>query len=169
VCADDEDGAIAELRSVAVLARMQLHDAGIEFLREPGDPRPLMARHRDHHVVRLEAPRPADDDGPVAVARHPIDSHACPDWKIELRGVGLKVIGDVVLRGQHAGRRRERHARQSVVPRGREQPQRVPAVAPGVADVVVGVKDHARQIALREVVADSQAGLTPPTTTVSTC
>ena len=51
------------------------------------------------------------------------------------------------------------HARERVVARRAVQLQRVPAIAPVVADPGVRIEDHERQAALREVVAGRQAGL----------
>ena len=49
--------------------------------------------------------------------------------------------------------------RQPVEARRREQAERVPALAPGVADPLVRVEDHEGRPRLRQVVADRQAGL----------
>src|SRR5215208_4722352 len=45
-----QNGAFLELRWVAVLARMELHDARMELVGEGGDLRDLVGARRDDHV-----------------------------------------------------------------------------------------------------------------------
>src|SRR5262249_59327425 len=73
-----------------------------------------------------------------------------------------EVVGHLVLRRKTEGRRREGEADQAVVLRWREQPQRIPAPAPRVADARVRFQNHERQPALREAIADRQARLSAP-------
>ena len=53
----------------------------------------------------------------------------------------------------------ERHSRQGVVAGGREEAERVPPLAPGVADPLVGVEDQEGEVPLGEVVPDREACL----------
>src|SRR3990172_6726620 len=74
-------------------------------------------------------------------------------------GVRLEVVGDLVLGDESVAFRRERHAGQPVVARRGEQQQRVPPLAPCVADAFVGVEDHEVDAALGELVPDRQSRL----------
>ena len=75
------------------------------------------------------------------------------DGQLEARRVGLEVVAHLVLRREVVARRRELHPDQAVELGGREQAQRVPALAPGVADALGRVQDHEAQAALAQVVA----------------
>src|SRR5262249_37231320 len=57
-------------------------------------------------------------------------------------------------------RRGERHPRQPVAGRRRVEPQRVPPVAPRIADPVARIEDHERVTLPFQVVADGEPGLT---------
>src|SRR5918911_3356956 len=52
--ANHQNGAFLKLRWVAVLARMELHDARMELVGEGGDLRDLVGARRDDHVFRFE-------------------------------------------------------------------------------------------------------------------
>ena len=67
--ADDEDGAVRELRRVAVFERVELTNRRIEIRGERRDLRLLEVRHRDHDVVRLEGLLPCGHHEPFTVAR----------------------------------------------------------------------------------------------------
>ena len=79
--------------------------------------------------------------------------------QIESGSVGLEVVGHLVLRGKRHGGRGEAPARQPVVSGRGEQAKRVPALAPGVTDSLVGVQDYERTALLLQVVADREACL----------
>jgi hypothetical protein len=51
--AHHKNGAVLELRWVAVLARMQLHDARMQLVGEGGNIRYLVGARRDDHVFRF--------------------------------------------------------------------------------------------------------------------
>ena len=69
-----------------------------------------------------------------AVAPQAIDLDAGAHRQLEVLRVGLEVVRHLVLRRKAEGRRREWQPDQPVVLGGREQAQRVPSLAPGVAD-----------------------------------
>ena len=133
--------------------------AGSELGGERGHPGDLEGRHGDHHVVGRPAPVAGGDHEPAVVPPEPVHADAGPDRELEPGRVGLQVVGHLVLGGERVGRRGEREPGQRVVPGRGEQPQRVPAPAPGVADPLVGVQDQERPSPPGQVVADRQAGL----------
>ena len=110
-------------------------------------------------LVGLEAPLARREHEAPARRPEPVDAHAPADREPEVRRVGLEVVGHLVPRGEGPGRGGERHPGQAVVAGGREQAQGVPAPAPRVADALVGVQDHERPAAPRQVVPDGEARL----------
>ena len=108
---------------------------------------------------RLVAAAAGLDDEDIARPRQALDADAAPHRQFEMRGIRLEIVGHLVLGGEVAGGRRERHAVEPVEPRGREQAERVPALPPRVADAASGVEDDEGQAALLEVIAGRQAGL----------
>jgi hypothetical protein len=81
---DEEHITRPELAGIPVLARMQLHDAGLERLRESRDPACLVHGHGDHDMIGLEPSAAGIDDVADAVARHAIDPDVRPHGKGEL-------------------------------------------------------------------------------------
>ena len=84
---DDQDGTIGELRGIAVRARMELPDPGIELGREGGHPRTLERAGGDDDLARLVATIAGGGNERAAVAiggssrsiRTPV-STASPKW-----------------------------------------------------------------------------------------
>ena len=157
--ADDQDVAVLELLRVAIGGGMQLDDGGVESGGVVGHPRALPASDRDHDVVGQQTAlaRRHDESGPVA--RHAVHVHAEPHRQLEAGRVRLEVVRHRLLRRVRVPWSGEAHPGEPVVPRRREQAQRVPAAAPGVADPIAGVEDHERQATTRELVADGESGL----------
>ena len=156
---DDENVAVLELRGIAVLARMQLHDPRIEVGRKLRNARDLMGAGRDDHVRRLEGASARRDDEAVAVLRDALDRDARLHRQIEAGRVVLEVVGQLVLRGIRPGRPWQAVARQRAEGRGREQAKRVPALPPRVAHSFVRVEDHEGPLLSGQVVAGRQPGL----------
>ena len=74
--AHDERCAVAQLRRIAVLAGVQLDDAGVQLGGEAGHPgRPVRAGCRDD-AVGLEPPAVRRDDEPTADLAQSVDAHA---------------------------------------------------------------------------------------------
>ena len=73
--------------------------------------------------------------------------------------VFLEKVRHLVFRREGITRRREAHTRQAVETRRREKPERIPPIAPCVADAWVRVEDDERSSLPREEVSDRQAGL----------
>ena len=160
--ADDEDVAILQLTRVPVVTRVELADGRIELAGERRDARLVVGAGRDDDLIGLEPAIPDADDiaaSAVVGARKFVDAMSGPDRDLEGGRVCLEVVGDGVLRRERVPRRRKRQTRQSVEVGRREDPQRVPAVPPRVADPVTGVEDHEAKAAPRQVVAGGQAGL----------
>jgi hypothetical protein len=115
--------------------------------------------HGHHHVVSREASLPRRYHEPVSVSRQPVHPDACSHRELEPCGVRLEVVGNLVLRWECLGHPREGHPGQPAVAAGSEQAEGVPSVPPGVADAVVSIEDHERELTLRQVVSDREAGL----------
>ncbi len=74
-------------------------------------------------------------------------------------GVGFEVVGHFIAGRKRVGRRWKRHPDQRIEARWSEQAQRVPTLAPGVADAFVGVQDYELQPAPRQIVTHGQTRL----------
>lgn len=158
--ADHQDAAVAQLRRAVVVAGVQLHDARVEQGGERGDRRDLVGAGRDHHVIGLEAAAGCGNQvGAVAVAGDPVHGHAGPDRQVEAGRGGIQVVGHVVSARERPALGRELPAGQPVVAGGREQVQRIPALAPDVPDPPVCLKDQERPAQPGQVVAGRQARL----------
>ena len=139
---------------------MQLDDGVPQAAGQGGDDR-LLPRAGCDHDLAGQQPALAGLDGKAALEPGEASYRAVQqDGQVEAVGVLHEVVGRLVLRRVGAGRGRERHAGQRVVLRSREEPQRVPSGAPGVADLGGGVDDEEPPAALLEVVRRGEAGLT---------
>jgi hypothetical protein len=156
---DHEGAAFLELGRVVVAGRVELDDIGTEVGGEGGYPGDLEGRHGHHRVVGLPAAVARGDYEPAVVLEEPVHPDAGPNRELEPGRVGLQVVGHLVLGGERVGRSGEGEPGQRVVPGRSEQAERVPAVAPGVTDPLVGVQDQERPSPPGQVVADRQAGL----------
>ena len=154
--ADQQHRALPQLRGVAVVLRVQLHNSVVEVRGERRRPGDLMVAHRDDDVGGADVAAVRRHQKRVAVPGEPGDPHAGVHRQLELAGVGLQVIGHLVFADERPGGGRKAHSRQPVVTRGCEQQQRVPPVAPGVTHPRVRVEDHKRAMLLAEVVPDRQ-------------
>jgi hypothetical protein len=139
---------------------VELGDARIELARELGRVRPLEDAGGDDDVVGLEAADAGPRDVTAVLLRQLVHGRAAADRKLEARRVRLEVVAHLVLRRVRRARRRERHPRQPVAKRRRVEPERVPAVAPRVADPLARVEDDERVPLPLQVVADGEPGLT---------
>ena len=159
--ADDEHRAVAELLGPAVVGGVEQSDRGVELAGEGRRHRMLVLEdpRREDDVVRLEAPVAGRNDVSTVVAVEAVGPDAVHDGEREALGVRLEVLRH--LEPQRVGvlRPREAHPRQPVDDRGRVEPERWPALPPGVADSLVRVEDHERAVPPREVVPHRKAGL----------
>src|SRR5262245_10421620 len=130
-----------QLRGAAVLERMELHDVCVQLRSKRWSARPLVVAHRDDDVFRLESLVPRDDDNPVAESRQAIDAHVRSHRQCKALRVRFEIVGHLILRWKIEGRRGEWHAVQTGKPCGGEQPERIPSVAPRVADMGTRIKD----------------------------
>ncbi len=160
---DDEHGAVAELLRAAVVGRVELVDRGVELVCEVRDHRVLVLEdaRRDDDVVRLVTPVARREDVPVVLTVERVHADTGRHGEREALGIRLEVLGHLEARRVGVSRRGEAHAREPVDERGRVQPQRRPALPPGVADPVVRVDDHERPVVPCEVVPHRQPGLAP--------
>ncbi len=76
-----------------------------------------------------------------------------------MRRVGLEVVGHLVRRRVRRALRREPKPGKPVVARRRVEPERVPALPPGIADALARVEDHERPAVLLQVVSSREPGL----------
>ncbi len=158
---DDEDDAVAQLRRVAVLARVELSDLGAQLGRERGHLRRSEGAGRQDDLGCAPAliARPHVPADARCVLRQRIDLHARPDGELEPGGVGLEVGGHLVLGRQAVPRTREGHARQAIEARRREQPEPVPAVSPRRPDPVGRLQDQVRPALAGQVMTHREPGL----------
>jgi hypothetical protein len=121
---------------------VELVDGGRQARRHGGDARPLERAGGHHDVLRLDPPAGGVEHEPRAVPRQPPDARRRAHRQLEPLGVPLQVVGHLVLVGEVAGGRRERHAGEPAERGRREEAERVPAPAPHVAHAPLGVEDH---------------------------
>src|SRR5690606_2290301 len=114
---------------------------------------------RDDYLFHVERFRFAEDKVTVGLRLERQHPGTKTNRQIEVVGVPLQVVGDVVLARVRVGLGGERHAREACVPGGREELQRLPPSAPGRADLVRGVEDREPEAESLEVVAHRQPGL----------
>src|SRR5262249_20240921 len=119
----------------------------------------LVTGHRDYDVVGLEAAGAGLDDVLAAAARQTIDAHAVADRQLKTARVGFEIIRHLVVRGKRERRRRKLHPHEPIERSGREQTERIPAIAPGVTDAPARVEDDERPSDASEVVTDRQPRL----------
>ena len=96
-CTDDQHVSFLELPRILVRGHVKLDDPRIELGRVIGNPRPLPARHRDHHVVGFEPSIPRGRDEAISFAGQPLHSDSGLHPKVELPSVRLEVVGHLVL------------------------------------------------------------------------
>jgi hypothetical protein len=74
-------------------------------------------------------------------------------------GIGLEIVSQFVLGGEGVASCWERETRELNVTRRREQTERIPALAPGVADTMAGVENQEANAAPGKMIADGEARL----------
>src|SRR5918992_2276293 len=111
-------------------------------------------------MVGLETPITDDRHEAIPVPGQPMHLDAGLHRQPEPLGVALEIVGELILRREPPARAWEGHPREPVEAVGGEEPQRVPAVPPCVADPRVGVEDDERHVPSSEVVPDRDSGLT---------
>ena len=134
--------------------------SGVELAGEGGDLRRLIAGHGDDDIVRREALFPGGDHVFGAVRRHAVDADSGAHGQFEAGGVLREIVRHLVLRRKAVRRCGKGHPDETIEARGREEPERIPALPPAVADACVRLEDDARNAAALEQVCDRQTGLT---------
>ncbi len=157
--ADDERTARRELSRIAIRPGIHLTDALVEALREGGDARHLVVRHRDNHLASGERGRLAADDKSVPSPGQAVDPHATPHRKTEARSVRLEEVGHGVLRRPGVLLSRKFHPVKPVVTGGREEAETVPAIAPGIPDVRSSIQYEMLDAPFGQMVRDRQPRL----------
>src|SRR5215208_7001036 len=132
----------------------------MKLVGEGGDLRYLVGARRDDHVFRFELAVAGCNYEAIALPGESVHLDAGTNGQIESGGVGFEIVGHLVLRGERQSGGGEAPALQSVVAGRGEQAERVPALAPGVTDPLVGVQDHEGQVPLCQVVPCGETCLT---------
>src|SRR5262245_15437026 len=140
---------------------MDLHDPRMEFACERRYARTLPTRHCDDDVVRLELLVASDNEKPIAEKRQTLDAHAVPHGQLKVSCIRFEIVPHRVLRRERMRVCWKRHAVEAREPRRREESQRIPTVAPGVADARARVEDHELDALPLQVIADREARLSP--------
>src|SRR5829696_9512182 len=121
---------------------MELDDILIYLLRELRHPGSLEVRHGPDHVLGLEDGILRLHHEPITVPGDLLHPDAGSHREVETRGVGLQIVRHLVLGRERPAVRREGEIREPVVPRRGKKFERVPAIAPRVADTPVRLQDH---------------------------
>ena len=116
---------------VRYVGAVELHDLAGELARERGHARDLERAGGDHDLVGVQRAVGEFDAVAAVFGVHRGDAAVELDGEREVAGVVGEVADDLVAGGVVVGVAGEGEAGQAVVARGREQPQRVPARAPG--------------------------------------
>src|SRR3712207_8000288 len=90
--AHHQNRTILELRGVAVLARMQLHDGRMELLGEGGDLRDLVGARRDDDVFRFETPVAGCQHAAAVLPGESVYLDAGVNRQPESGSVGLEIV-----------------------------------------------------------------------------
>src|SRR6185436_16817965 len=116
--------------------------------------------HRDDDMVRVVARAAGHDKETIAHARETLDTNARANGKRKRARVLLEVVAHLVLGGEVVAiGGGERQAVEAGVSRGRKEAQRVPALAPDVADARAGVENDELDAVLTKVIPDRESGL----------
>src|SRR5258706_11558966 len=134
--------------------RVQLHDTAVEIAGERGQLRRLIVRHRHDYLFGFEPLVPGCHDEPVSLPGKPIHFDSVLNWQVEILGVRFEILRYLLLGGERVSPRWKRHPWKSRVPRRREEPQRVPAVAPRVADPLTSVQNEEPNASFSQVVTN---------------
>jgi hypothetical protein len=84
---NDQDVSFLKLPRILVLGNVKLDDPRIELGRVIGNPRPLPARHRDHHVVCFEPSILRCRDEAISFPGQPLHPDSCLHPKVELPSI----------------------------------------------------------------------------------
>lgn len=108
---DDEHRSVGEREGVAVLARVQLHDMGVQRGRDGRHAGTLEGSRRHDEVVRLEGRAMRTQHEAVAIEAKGIDARRGAHRQVEALRVALQVVCHVVLVGEVRRRGRKGHPR----------------------------------------------------------
>src|SRR5215475_279246 len=140
---------------------MQLGGGGGKCSSELRDPGPLVFPHRNDDLCGFELLTAGADDVTPAPLEEPLDADAATHRQSKACGIRLEIARHLVLGRKVVARRGKWHSVESVEPSGREQPQRVPAASPRIADSLIGIQDdEPNATGPCEVIADRKPGLT---------
>jgi hypothetical protein len=138
---------------------VHLHDARMQLACERRYARTLPIRHRDDDVVRLELLVAGDNEKPIAEPRQTFDARAAPHGQLKVPGVGFEIVAHRVFRRERMRVRWKGKAVEAREARGCEESQRIPSLAPGIADARARIENHERHAFPLQVIADRKACL----------
>jgi hypothetical protein len=156
---DEQHPAGLQLRRVPVDPRVQLDNVRVEVVGEGRHLRFTVGTGGYDDARRDEIAGRRSDVKQIAGLAQPSHPDAVAHRQVVVHGVGLQVVGHLVLGRRQAALRGEAQAGQLAITPRREQPQRVPAVAPGVTDTRMRVEDRELTAALLQLISRDQAGL----------
>jgi hypothetical protein len=157
--ADQQHRAVRKLGGVPVFVRVHLENLLVQIVGEGRQARLLIACRCDNHAVRLiDAVRGFQAEAAVRLVQPP-DRLVHLHRQVELRGICFEVVRHLVLGREGVLVRREAIAVERVELRRGEEAQRVPAVAPDVANAGRTLKDDMVDASPLEVVANGQPRL----------
>ncbi len=139
---------------------MGLIDILIELRRELGYAGLLPTRHCDHDIVRLEGAVVGGELETIPPTCQPFHPDAIPYRKLEVLGVALEKVCELVLGGEPPAGIGVGHPGETIEPVRGEKPEGIPPVTPRIPDPFVGIEDQEPRAALGEMVSHRQPGLT---------
>src|SRR5262249_5449136 len=149
---DQNDATRSELVEIAIVLRMKLNDLLREARSKARHAATLILRHRDDDMICFELARRRGDDVTITALEQALDAHTTAHRQTKARGVGFEIGSHLVPRRKRVPGCWKPHPVEAIVFRGRKESQRVPALAPRVADSLVGFQDHETRARLREMV-----------------
>jgi hypothetical protein len=156
---DHDDRSGGNLTGTSIRGAVQLDHVVGELGSQAGDSGRLERAGGDHDLACPEAAVAGVDHEPARHLLDPVDRTTQSDRQRELRCVVAEVVRDHVLGRVLVGSPWKRQARQRVVLRGSEEPQRVPTRSPRLADLPPGVEDQETSALPLEVVGDRESRL----------
>src|SRR5215831_11331201 len=155
----NENFAGLQLGWIAVVRRVKLFDGWIESSCEARRARFLVVGHRDDHIFRFELLGPGGNAKTIPAARNAVDAYACSNRQVETPRIGFQVVSHLQLGREGVAARGKTKSGKPCVTRRREQAERIPAIAPGVADTTAGIQNQEADAAAGEMVSDGEACL----------
>src|SRR5262249_45050661 len=133
---DDQNLTRLKLPRVAIVSGMQLFDRRVKVRRECRCARLLVVGHGYDDIFGFEPFAASGDKEVITAPGYAVDSETVANGKVETARIGFQIVGQLLLRGERIAASREWEAGKFDVPRGREKTERIPAIAPCVANAL---------------------------------